>query len=114
MKTTEQQNTETVTVFIETLSNQSDLEHTNQFFAKQMGEAFSDKHCTVDEIIAQGEKVIARFSMTATHTGSFAGNPPTGKSVKIIQFREFHVVEGEIVEHQGWFDTGFLSEIKTN
>jgi predicted ester cyclase len=114
MKTIEQQNTETVTAFIETLSNQSDLDNTDQFFAKQMGEAFPDKHCTVDEIIAQEEKVIARIVMTGTHKGSFAGNPPTGKLINIIQFREFRVLEGKIVEHHGWFDTGFLAQIKAD
>jgi predicted ester cyclase len=114
MKTIEQKNTETVTAFIDALTNQSELEHTDQFFAKQIGEAFADKHCTVDEIIAQGEKVIARIVMTGTHKGTFAGNPPTGKSVKITQFREFRVVDGKIVEHRGWFDTGFLPQIQAN
>jgi predicted ester cyclase len=114
MKSVEQMNTETVTAFIETLSNQSDLDKSDQFFAKQIGDAFFDRHCAVDEIIAQGEKVIARIVMTGTHKGSFAGNPPTGKSVKITQFREFRVVEGKIVEHRGWFDTGFLSQIKAD
>jgi len=108
MKTIEQKNIETVTAFIEALPNPSDLDHTDQFFVKQLGEAFADKHYALEETIAQGEKVIARIVITGTHKGTFAGHSPTGKSVKLTQFREFRVVDDKIVEHHGWFDTGTL------
>lgn len=108
MKTMEQNNVEAVTAFIEDFSNQSDLDCTDQFFAQQIREAFADRHYTVDEILAQGEKVVARIFMAGTHKGTFAGNAPTGKSVKATQFREFRVVDGNIVEHRGWFDTATL------
>ncbi|MFC5651986.1 ester cyclase [Paenibacillus solisilvae] len=108
MKTVEQKNVEAVTAFIEVLWNQGDLDRTDQFFAEQIAEAFTDRHYAVDEILAQGEKVVARVMITGTHTGMFAGHAPTGKSVKITQFREFHVVDGKIAGHHGWFDTGTL------
>ncbi|NOU84646.1 ester cyclase [Paenibacillus sp. LMG 31460] len=115
MKTIEQKNIETVTAFIEAFSNQNDLDCTDQFFSKQIGEAFPDKLYAVEEVIAQGEKVIARIFMTGTHKGTFAGNSPTGNSVKATQFREFRVVDGQIVEHRGWFDTAtLLPQIKAN
>lgn len=115
MKTIEQKNIETVTAFIEAFSNQNDLDNTDQFFSKQIGEAFPDKHYSVEEVIAQGEKVIARIFMTGTHKGDFAGNSPTGNSIKATQFREFRVVEGKIIEHRGWFDTAtLLPQIKAN
>ncbi|MFD2701768.1 GDSL-type esterase/lipase family protein [Paenibacillus shunpengii] len=108
MKTIEQKNIETVTAFIENLDNQSILEKTDQFFAAQITEAFTDRQFTVDEILAQGEKVVARIFMTGVHAGHFAGNAPTDKTVKVTQFREFHVINGQIAEHRGWFDTATL------
>jgi predicted ester cyclase len=108
MKTIEQRNVDTVTAFIEALWHQGDLERTDQFFAGQIAEAFTDRHYEVDEILALGEKVVARIVLTGTHTGTFAGNPPTGKSVRITQFREFRVVDGRIAERFVWFDTGTL------
>lgn len=108
MKTMEQKNVETVTAFIEDIANQSILEKTDQFFAPQIVEAFTDRRYTVDEILVQGEKVIARIFMTAVHSGPFAGNAHTGKTVKATQFRDFRVINGKIVEHHGWFDTGTL------
>ncbi|WP_199615091.1 ester cyclase [Paenibacillus alkalitolerans] len=108
MNTLEQKNVETVTAFIEDIANQSILEKTDQFFATQIAQAFTDRHYTLDEILVQGEKVIARIFMTGTHTGNFAGNAATNKAVKVTQFREFRVVEGKITEHRGWFDTATL------
>ncbi|KRE82465.1 hypothetical protein ASG89_14505 [Paenibacillus sp. Soil766] len=108
MKTMEQKNVEAVTAFISDIANQQLLEKTNQFFAPQIAEAFTDRQFIVDEILAQEEKVIARILITAVHAGHFAGNAPTGKSVKLTLFREFRVVDGIIVEHRGWFDTGTL------
>lgn len=108
MKTVEQKNTEIVTTFIEAAENRSELDRTEQFFAEQLGEAFTDRHYVVDEILAQGDKVTARIMITATHQGAFADKAATGRSVKITQFREFRVVDGQIAEHRGWFDTGTL------
>ncbi|CAN7237884.1 ester cyclase [Paenibacillus sp. LjRoot153] len=108
MNMMEQKSVEAVIAFIEDIANQSLLEKTNQFFAPQIAEAFMDRRFVVDEILAQDEKVIARIFMTAVHASHFAGHGPTGKSVKLTQFREFRVIEGNIVEHHGWFDTATL------
>ncbi|MGO4274930.1 ester cyclase [Paenibacillus sp. TAF58] len=115
MKTIELINIETVTAFIKASANQNDLDCTDQFFSSQIGEAFPDKHYSVEEVIAQGEKVIARIFMTGTHIGTFAGHLPTGNSIKATQFREFRIVDGQIVEHRGWFETAtLLPQIKAN
>lgn len=108
MNTMEQKNVEAVTAFIEDRSNQGELDHTDQFFVKQAWEAFTDRQYAIDEILVQGEKVVARILFTGNHTDTFAGNAPTGRSVKITQFREFRVIDGQIAEHRGWIDTGTL------
>lgn len=108
MNTAEQKNIEAVKAFIENAENRSALEQTDQFFVPHMAEAFTDRQFAVDEILAQGEKVVARIRMTAVHSGPFAGNAATGRTVKATQFREFRVVDGNIAGHRGWFDTGTL------
>lgn len=45
--------------------------------------AFPDIQWTLDEQIAEGEKVTSRFTWTGTHRGQFLGIPPTGRSVKV-------------------------------
>ena len=108
MQTLEQKNTETAVAFIEELGKRGDLERTEQFFAGQMMEAFTNRHWTVEETLAQGEKVTARVIITGTHSGMFAGHAPTGKQVRIAQFHELRVVDGSVVHHRPWFDTGTL------
>jgi len=44
---------------------------------------FPDMKWTVLEQIAEGDKVVTRFSWTGTHKGEFMGIPPTGKSVEV-------------------------------
>lgn len=114
MNQVEHKNVEIVTAFIENAANLSMLDKTDQFFAPQIVEAFADRRYTVDEILVQGEKVIARIFMTTVHSGDFAGNAPTGKTVKATQFREFRVIDGKIAAHRGWFDTAtLLPQIQT-
>lgn len=45
--------------------------------------AFPDIQWVVDEQIAEGEKVVTRFTWTGTQQGEFLGIPPTGKRVKV-------------------------------
>ncbi len=122
MKTMEQKNTETVNAFIEAFWNQSDLDCTDQFlstdyqeltyqskeglkqFAGKILEAFPDKRYIVEEIIAQGEKVLVRMVVKGTHKGMFFGNLPTGNSIDVTLYRQYRVVDGKIVEHRGWID----------
>jgi steroid delta-isomerase-like uncharacterized protein len=43
--------------------------------------AFPDMRETVEDLIAEGDKVVGRFTMRGTHGGEFMGVPPTGRSV---------------------------------
>ncbi|MDD9265783.1 ester cyclase [Paenibacillus sp. GCM10023248] len=114
MHTKEQKNAETVTSFIEDTANWRFLEKTDQFFLPQFMDAFTNRYFTVDDTIAQGDKVIARVLVTAVHSGHFAGHAPTGNTIKATQFHEFHVIDGVIQEHRGWLDTStLLPQIKT-
>lgn len=48
-----------------------------------MRSAFPDLHFSVEEQIAEGNKVLTRFEWTGTHQGAFIGIPPTGRPVKV-------------------------------
>ena len=48
-----------------------------------MRAAFPDMHWTVEEQIAEGDKVATRFEWTGTHRGEFLGVPATGRAVKV-------------------------------
>lgn len=52
-------------------------------FHRGMSKAFPDVHITLDEQVAEGDKVVARWTVRATHTGELQGIPPTGKQVTI-------------------------------
>lgn len=44
---------------------------------------FPDMQWTIDEQVAEGEKVVSRFTMRGTHHGEFLAIPPTGKSIEV-------------------------------
>jgi predicted ester cyclase len=66
--------------------------------------AFPNGYVTTEELIAEGEKVVERFSFRGTNTGSFMGAPATGKKVMFTGVSVFRVANGKIVEHWGASD----------
>ncbi|MFC9706617.1 ester cyclase [Paenibacillus sp. NPDC056933] len=133
MKTMEQNNVETVNQFIEAFWNQSELDSVDRFlsddyqelayqskdglkkFAATILEAFPDKQYTVEEIIGQGDKVLVRMTVKGTHQGMFFGTAPTGNTIDVTLYRQYHVVDGKIAEHRGWIDMVTMwSQIRGN
>jgi steroid delta-isomerase-like uncharacterized protein len=60
-----------------------------------------DFHTEIKELIAEGDKVVARIVMTGTHTGDFWGIPATGKRVEFTGVYIARIRDGRIVEHWG-------------
>lgn len=58
-------------------------------------------HTTIDDLIAEGDKVVARVTMTGTHTGDFWGFPATGNRVTFTGIYIARIENGKIVEHWG-------------
>jgi predicted ester cyclase len=56
---------------------------------------------TIDDIMADGNKVIARFTARGTHNGEFMSVPPTGKAITLTAIEIFRVKDGKIVELWG-------------
>ena len=51
--------------------------------------AFPDLHVTVDDLIGESDKVVARNTVSGTHLGEFMGRPPTGR---FVSYREIFIV----------------------
>jgi predicted ester cyclase len=72
----------------------------------------SDVQFTLDDIIAEGDKVVTRWSGRGSHTGSFAGRPPTGKRFTMTGISIFRIENDKIVEDRVAEDTfGFLQQL---
>jgi hypothetical protein len=55
----------------------------NQFLSQYLS-AFPDAQATVEDLLADGAKVVARVSILATHRGAFRGIAPTGKPITVM------------------------------
>jgi len=60
--------------------------------------SFPDLHFTVEEIIAEGEKVAYRWTAHGTHQGEYEGIAPTGKTVTTTGITIIRIVDGKVVD----------------
>jgi len=75
-----------------------------QFMASLLA-AFPDGRWTIEDQVAEGDKVVTRWSFTGTHQGELMGLAPTGKQVKTSGVVMDRIVEGKIVEEREEWDT---------
>jgi predicted ester cyclase len=66
--------------------------------------AFPDLHNTIDELLAEDDRVMTRETVRGTHLGSYEGIPPTGRRVEYARIAIRRVVNGKIVERWGLND----------
>jgi predicted ester cyclase len=67
-------------------------------------QVYPDIHLTVEDMIAAGDKVVGRTTVTGTHHGEFMGVAPTGKSVTYNEIFIFRFANGRVVETWGVVD----------
>jgi steroid delta-isomerase-like uncharacterized protein len=67
--------------------------------------AFPDLKATINDLIAEGDKVVANMTWTGTQEGEFMGMPPSGNRMSIGVIDIYRVVGGQIKEHGGLTDT---------
>jgi steroid delta-isomerase-like uncharacterized protein len=73
---------------------------------------FPDIQWTLEEMIAEDDKVAARFTMRGTHQGSFFGVPPTGKTIAVQAMNFYRLSGGQFIEERGQPDLlGLLQQI---
>jgi steroid delta-isomerase-like uncharacterized protein len=92
-------------IFDHYLAHQSDgttLERGPEDVKRFMGEfrsAFPDFHSTIEDMVAEGDKVVTRWMARGTHQGEFRGIAPTGKEIEITGIGIFRFsTEGKVVE----------------
>lgn len=61
--------------------------------------AFSDKKVTIEDSLAEGDLVAAHFVVTGTHTGTFLGIAPTGKTIHMTATGIFHIIDGKSTDN---------------
>jgi steroid delta-isomerase-like uncharacterized protein len=83
----------------------------NKEFEASLFQGFPDIQQTIEDVIAQEDKVMYRSTLKGTHTGMFMGLPPTGKVVSMNgSFTLFRISEGKIVEW--WYELNLLEVMK--
>jgi steroid delta-isomerase-like uncharacterized protein len=70
----------------------------------RVAKGLADAEFTIDDLIAEGDRVVARVTASATQVGEFMGMPPSGKRYTIEEIHIFAVRDGEITEHWHQFD----------
>jgi predicted ester cyclase len=78
----------------------------NKEFQASLFQGFPTLQQDIQDVIAEGDKVVYRHILRGTHTGNFVGIPPTGKWVKSNGFTLLRISENKIVEW--WYETNLL------
>lgn len=76
-------------------------------FLTHLFTAFPEDYVTIDQIIAEGDKVAYWGTETGTHRGEFLNIPATGKSATWTEIQFFRFQDGKVVEH--WVDVDIFS-----
>ena len=99
---------ELVTRYLEEAWNKGNVDVLDELFSPELAArlkpvivafrtGFPDWNCVIDEFIVQGDKVVNRWTGTATHTGNFFGIPPTGRPVTVEGITIHQIADGRIV-----------------
>jgi steroid delta-isomerase-like uncharacterized protein len=75
-------------------------------------EAFTDFHGDIEDIIAEGDRVLVRWTESGTHVREWAGIAPTGKAMTWTGMSLYRLEQGQIVEMWAQMDTlGLLRQL---
>jgi predicted ester cyclase len=73
---------------------------------------FPDMRETVEDLVAEGDKVAVRGTTRGTHTGAFQGIAPTGREIEVGWTGIFRIADSRIVEDQVTFDNlGLMQQL---
>jgi len=91
--------------FVRTNPNQPDMDKEGyKEFMGMINDAIPDIQCTIVDMVAEGDKVAYRTTITGTHKGNMMGIAPTGNQLKITEDYFSRFEGGKIVEHSNLFD----------
>jgi steroid delta-isomerase-like uncharacterized protein len=74
--------------------------------------ASTDQHSTIEDLVAEGDKVVCRWSGRLTHQGEIMGVAPTGKAITITGIVIYRIANGKIQEEWDYSDTlGLMQQL---
>jgi steroid delta-isomerase-like uncharacterized protein len=83
-----------------------------KIFVRNLCDALPDIHISIEDIMAEDQKVMVRVVIEGTHLGSGLGVPPTGRRIRIAGIVLVRVSKGKIVEGwNSWDQLGLLRQI---
>jgi steroid delta-isomerase-like uncharacterized protein len=71
---------------------------------ERISKGLADARFTIEDMIAEGDRVAVRVTARATQVGEFMGLPPSGKTYTIGEIHIFRIRDGKVVEHWHQFD----------
>jgi steroid delta-isomerase-like uncharacterized protein len=88
------------------------IEEAKQYYSMYLS-AFPDLHATVEDVIAEDDKVVTRYTVRGTHQGEIEEfGPPTGRQVEIKGITIHRIEDGKIVEEWERYDNlGLLQQL---
>lgn len=76
-----------------------------QQYLRSVQSAFPDARYVIDDLVAEGDKVVQWVTLRGTHQGEFQGMPPSGRPVAIRLAMITRIVDGWLVECWQLFDS---------
>ena len=74
--------------------------------------AFPDLHVTVEDVIAEGDRVVVRWTSRGTHNGELMGFPPSHMKITVTGIDIYRIAEGRIQEFWlNWDTMGFMQQL---
>jgi predicted ester cyclase len=74
--------------------------------------AFPDMKLDLEDLVAEGEKVLVRLVIRATHTGPLGAMAATGKPIRVAVLDLFQIRDGVLIEHWAQLDNlGMLKQL---
>jgi len=83
--------------YVDHTNQLSGLEDVRQFLAMLI-KGFPDLLMTIEDIIAEGDRVWVRVKVTGTNSGEFRGKAPTGEKYIYTDVHNFRILNGKIIE----------------
>lgn len=75
----------------------ADREAVRQAMSMYVG-GFPDLRISIDELVAEGDRVVGVFTFTGTHDGELFGMPATGKRISVRQIAMYRIDDNQVVE----------------
>lgn len=74
---------------------------------------FPNVHFTIEDVFAEGDRVVGRWTFGGTHQGDFMGIPPSGKQVSVMGIAIYRIVDEKIAEAWvAWDALGLMQQIR--